>query len=635
MSPPNGNIAPPGYYMLFLLDSAGVPSKAQFIQLSLHTGQPPSGTIASPATDLTIPTGGSVNFSTSDSAAKYSWVFPGGSPWTSVAQAPGIVTFSTPGTYTTSLTESDAEGNSDPSPPTRTITVLPATADFHIAVSPPAQEVNPGESTTFTVTVSPLSGFAGSVSLSVDSESGFQTGISSGGFSPASIIGSGTSMLTMNTTSGTKPWALSLTITGTSGTLTHTASTTLLVNLAPPTGLGATPGSGQVSLSWAASVGASSYHVKRATESGGPYVTVGCPTATTLRRHGPQQRHHVLLRGLGSLQRQPQLGRGERRLERGERDAAGIPARSTDGPHGDPRQRPGRPHLDGFGRRDQLQGQARHRQQRALRRGREPCLQQLHEHRADQRHHLLLRRLGGERRRGKPQLRAGERGAAGTARDTDGRRGDPRQRPGRPQLGGFGRCHQLQRQARHRQRRALHRGREPCLHQLHEHRADQRHHLLLRRLGGERRRGKRQLRAGERDAAATARRTDGPHGDPWQRPGRPHLDGFGRRHRLQGQARHRQRRALRRGREPCLHQLHEHRADQRHHLLLRRLGGDRRRGKPQLRAGERDAAGIRPQHRRASRRPLATPRSPSPGRLRPVRPATTSSAPPSAAGPTL
>ena len=33
-SPPNGNIAPPGYYMLFLLDSAGVPSKARFIQLS-------------------------------------------------------------------------------------------------------------------------------------------------------------------------------------------------------------------------------------------------------------------------------------------------------------------------------------------------------------------------------------------------------------------------------------------------------------------------------------------------------------------------------------------------------------------------------------------------------------------------
>jgi hypothetical protein len=33
-APPNGNIAPPGYYMLFILNSAGVPSVASFVQLS-------------------------------------------------------------------------------------------------------------------------------------------------------------------------------------------------------------------------------------------------------------------------------------------------------------------------------------------------------------------------------------------------------------------------------------------------------------------------------------------------------------------------------------------------------------------------------------------------------------------------
>jgi hypothetical protein len=31
--PPNGNIAPPGYYMLFVLNSAGVPSVARFVRL--------------------------------------------------------------------------------------------------------------------------------------------------------------------------------------------------------------------------------------------------------------------------------------------------------------------------------------------------------------------------------------------------------------------------------------------------------------------------------------------------------------------------------------------------------------------------------------------------------------------------
>src|SRR5438132_8461898 len=155
-------------------------------------------------------------------------------PATSTAQNPGNVTFSVPGTYTISLTVIDSSGNSDPSPPTRTITVLPTTPDFSITVGPAAQQVFPGGSAAFTVTVTPLSGFTGTVSLSVGSESGFPTGITSGGFIPATISGSGSSTLTMNTTTSTIPWALSLTVTGTSGTISHTASTSLLVNLAPP-----------------------------------------------------------------------------------------------------------------------------------------------------------------------------------------------------------------------------------------------------------------------------------------------------------------------------------------------------------------------------------------------------------------
>ncbi|MGN6719026.1 MAG: galactose oxidase-like domain-containing protein [Candidatus Binatia bacterium] len=280
-SPPNGNIAPPGYYMLFLLDSAGVPSVAEFIQLSLYATTPPDGAITGPPSDMTISTGSTISFGTTSSAAKYSWVFPGGSPTNSTLQNPGDVVFNTPGTYVASLTVIDSSGNSDPSPPTRRITVLPTSADFSIAVSPSSQEVIPGQSTTFTVTVSSLSGFNGAVSLSVGSENGFPSGITSGGFSPSSISGSGSSTLTINTTTSATPYALSLTITGTAGTITHTASTTLLVNLAAPASLTATPGIGQVSLSWPASVGATSYDVKRATVTGGPYTTVGCATTTS------------------------------------------------------------------------------------------------------------------------------------------------------------------------------------------------------------------------------------------------------------------------------------------------------------------------------------------------------------------
>ena len=40
-APPNGNIAPPGYYMLFLLNSNGVPAVASFVQLTGSTPPPP------------------------------------------------------------------------------------------------------------------------------------------------------------------------------------------------------------------------------------------------------------------------------------------------------------------------------------------------------------------------------------------------------------------------------------------------------------------------------------------------------------------------------------------------------------------------------------------------------------------
>src|SRR5213080_24184 len=200
-TPANGSIAPPGYYMLFLLDSAGVPSKASFIQLTPNSYSlvPPTGAITAPSGDMTVTAGSVINFGTSTSASRYSWVFPGGTPATSTAQNPGNVTFSVPGTYTISLTVIDATGNSAPNPPTRTITVLPTSPDFSISVGPAEQQVFPGGLTTYTVTVAPVSGFTGTVNLGVGSESGFPAGITSGGFNPASISTGGSSTLTMQT----------------------------------------------------------------------------------------------------------------------------------------------------------------------------------------------------------------------------------------------------------------------------------------------------------------------------------------------------------------------------------------------------------------------------------------------------
>ena len=55
---------------------------------------------------------------------------------------------------------------------------------------------------------------------------------------------------------------------------------------AAPTGLTATAGNAQVSLTWTASSGATSYNVKRATVGGGPYTTVASPATTSYTNTG-------------------------------------------------------------------------------------------------------------------------------------------------------------------------------------------------------------------------------------------------------------------------------------------------------------------------------------------------------------
>jgi len=62
------------------------------------------------------------------------------------------------------------------------------------------------------------------------------------------------------------------------------ASATPAAPAAPPpapAGLGATAGNAEVILTWTASAGATSYHVKRSTTSGGPYNQVAVPTTTS------------------------------------------------------------------------------------------------------------------------------------------------------------------------------------------------------------------------------------------------------------------------------------------------------------------------------------------------------------------
>jgi hypothetical protein len=226
-APPNGNIAPPGYYMLFALTSSGVPSVASFVHLAAGAAnQAPTATITSPSSNVTINPGQPVSFAGTGSdpdgtIASYAWSFPGGSPASSAVANPGNVTYSVPGTYTASFSVTDNGGLSSPTA-TRTITV----PDFSLSTSPASQSVQPGGGTSYTATVTGGTGFTGAVGFSV-------TGLPAGAtasFNPASVTGSGSSTLSVSTSGTTPSGSYTLAIRAASGPVSHTVNVTLVVN---------------------------------------------------------------------------------------------------------------------------------------------------------------------------------------------------------------------------------------------------------------------------------------------------------------------------------------------------------------------------------------------------------------------
>ncbi len=229
-APSSGNIAPPGYYMLFIVNSVGVPSLASFVQLSGSADLPPTATITSPAADITVNPGQPVSFSGTGSdpdgsITGYSWVFPGGTPGSSTLATPGNVSFSTAGIHQVSLTVTDNAGLTNQKPATRGITV----ADFSLSANPASQLVLPGGSTSYDVTATAGTGFTGTVIFGV---SGLPPGASAT-FSSNSVSGSGSTTMSVSTSLTTPPGSYHLTINGSSGGLTHSVTVALGVGIPP------------------------------------------------------------------------------------------------------------------------------------------------------------------------------------------------------------------------------------------------------------------------------------------------------------------------------------------------------------------------------------------------------------------
>ena len=113
------------------------------------------------------------------------------------------------------------------------------TPDYTLSASPASLTVTQGTAGTSTITVNPLNGFTGSVSLSA---SGLPAGVTASfGTNPTTS----TSVLTLTASSTATTGPATVTITGTSGTLSHTTTINLTVNAPaqPDFSLSASPAS--------------------------------------------------------------------------------------------------------------------------------------------------------------------------------------------------------------------------------------------------------------------------------------------------------------------------------------------------------------------------------------------------------
>jgi hypothetical protein len=160
-----------------------------------------------------LPTGASASFSPTS-------VTTSGSSTLSVSTS----TTTPAGTYTLTLT--GTSGTLVHSTTVRlVVNPVGGTPDFTISVSPTSRTVTRGSSGTYTVTIGAVNGFSGTVSLSV-------TGLGSrvtATFSPTTVTGSGTSTLAVTVNRRATRGTRTLTITGVSGSLSHSTTAALVI----------------------------------------------------------------------------------------------------------------------------------------------------------------------------------------------------------------------------------------------------------------------------------------------------------------------------------------------------------------------------------------------------------------------
>jgi len=234
-APPNGNVAPPGYYLLFLVNNAGVPSIASFVQLSAVADFSVSPSPASQNVSPGLSASYTVNVAASGGFnGAVSFLASGLPAGASATFNPTSVTGSGSATMTVSTSSSTPLGNyqltitatSGNLVHTASVTLtVSAAADFTLSAVPSTLSVARKSQGSFTVSIAAVNGFSGTVALSA---SGVPARTSSS-FSPTTVTGSGNSRLTISVNKPAQPGTYPLVITGTSGNLSHSTNVTLVI----------------------------------------------------------------------------------------------------------------------------------------------------------------------------------------------------------------------------------------------------------------------------------------------------------------------------------------------------------------------------------------------------------------------
>ncbi len=181
--------------------------------LTSITVSPASASVAAGGTQQFTATGYDQNGSLMSPQPTFTWSVSGGG---SISSSGLFTAGSTAGTFTVTASSGGVSG---------TASVTVTAPDFSLSASPTSQSVKRGGSVIYTVSVGSLSGFNGSVSLSV---SGLPSGVTAT-FSASPVSAGSSTTMTVQTSTGTKTRTYTLTITGVSGGLSHSTSVSLRV----------------------------------------------------------------------------------------------------------------------------------------------------------------------------------------------------------------------------------------------------------------------------------------------------------------------------------------------------------------------------------------------------------------------